>query len=73
MINTLAPNNQQLVSLKFFPDATHGWDHLAGGTFYDPRACKGKGCMNTNIIDEEVTKEGISDLIDFLGKALHSK
>jgi dienelactone hydrolase len=73
MIRSLAPKNQELVSLKFFPNATHGWDHIVSANFYDHRACKGRGCMNTNIVDAEITKEGITDLIEFFRKSMPAK
>jgi uncharacterized protein len=68
MIRLFSPSNQQLLSLKFFPNATHGWDHETVETFFDPRACKGRGCLNTNIPDKDVTQVGLVDYINFLEK-----
>ena len=66
MIKSLSPTNQQLFSLKFFPNATHRWDGPLSASFFDPLACKGRGCVNANIADSAITKEGIEDFLDFL-------
>ena len=73
MIQSLTPSNQQLVTLKFFPNATHGWDHLLNSSFYEPLACKGRGCNNSNVVDDATTQEGIDDLIEFFRKSMPIK
>lgn len=73
MISALQAPVQSLVSLKFFPDATHGWDHKMEATFFEPLACKGRGCMNQNQPDSATTREGIADLLDFLSSRMPAR
>jgi dienelactone hydrolase len=73
MISALQAPVQSLVSLKFFPDATHGWDHKMAATFFEPLACKGRGCMNQNQPDSATTREGIADLLDFLSSRMPAR
>ena len=73
MIGVLTPQARSLVSLKMFVGATHGWDHPLGSTFYEPIACKGRGCQNTNESRPDITQQGIADLIEFLGKSMPAK
>ena len=73
MIKTISPTNQQLFSLKFFPNATHKWDGPVSASFFDPLACKGRGCMNINTADSAITKEGIEDLLVFLANPISIK
>jgi dienelactone hydrolase len=52
-------------SVVVYPDATHGWDQPTA-SFYEPLGCKGRGCMNRNMADKEITAKSIQALIDFL-------
>lgn len=72
MIDLLSPEAKALVSLKVFVGATHGWDHPLGSSFFEPLACKGRGCQNTNESRPDITQQGIVDLIEFLAKAMPS-
>ncbi len=60
---------QPIFSVQLYPEATHGWDQQSA-TFYDRNACNGRGCTNSNEANPTVTRQGISDLIEFFGKAL---
>lgn len=46
--------------------ATHGWDQQKTVTFFEKAACKGKGCVNTNRFDPEVTERVKKDLLRFI-------
>lgn len=70
MIKLFSPEGQKLISLKLFPDATHGWDHQNSESYHEPLACKGRGCTNFNIVNAATTQEGIEDLIDFFNRSM---
>lgn len=48
-----------------YEGATHGWDQQTR-SFYEPGACKGKGCTNHNVSNPGVTAQGMQDLLRFL-------
>ncbi len=52
-------------SIKMYPKATHGWDHGKTYSFQTWSACKGKGCINTNQSNPNVTSEGYKDVLEF--------
>ena len=54
------------VTVRLYPDATHGWDHGRTYSFFEPLACKWQGCRNTNQADPDVTEKAKADLLDFL-------
>ena len=59
---------RKLMSLEFYPNATHGWDHGMNYSFYEPAACKGRGCTNTIRSDSAVTEKAKASLLDFLSR-----
>jgi dienelactone hydrolase len=56
-------------AVTVYPEATHGWDQ-ASAKFFEPIACKGRGCINTNEANADITRQGIADLTAFFGKTL---
>lgn len=52
-------------SIKMYPGATHGWDHGKTYSFQTWAACKGKGCVNTNQSNPNVTAAGYKDVLEF--------
>lgn len=64
-IAEIPPEYRSAFSVKLYPDATHGWDQPAA-EFMEPRACKGRGCMNRNVPNAAVTSQGISELVEFM-------
>jgi dienelactone hydrolase len=70
MVSAIGEGIRPHVSIRLFPGATHGWDHGQTYSFYESVACKGKGCRNTNAYQPETTRQGIKELIEFLGDAL---
>lgn len=52
-------------SVNLYQGATHGWDQ-ASQSFMEPVACKGKGCVNNNVHNPEVTARAKEDLLKFL-------
>lgn len=53
-------------SLVTYQGATHGWDHGRTYSFFTSAACKGKGCVNNNVSNPAVTKQGYQDVLNFL-------
>ncbi|HYD55836.1 MAG TPA: dienelactone hydrolase family protein [Burkholderiales bacterium] len=68
-VGKLPEDARRHFSVQLYPEATHGWDHVRGLTFYEPKACKGRGCNNQNVPDEETTRRSIADLMAFLREA----
>ncbi len=54
-----------------YQGATHGWDQETA-TFFEPIACKGKGCINHNVNNPEVTSRAKKDLLQFLNESLNN-
>ena len=52
-------------SVNLYQGATHGWDQVSQ-SFMEPVACKGKGCVNNNVHNPEVTARAKEDLLKFL-------
>ena len=52
-------------SIQMYPGATHGWDHGRTYSFETSGACKGRGCVNTNRSNPEVTRQGYQDVLNF--------
>jgi len=73
MVGLFHSDVRDLVSLRTFSEATHGWDHPVSETFFDPLACKGRGCTNTNQSNPQVTQDAIVDLIEFLASTMISR
>src|SRR5215470_4021612 len=69
-IDSLPESARKSFSVKVYASATHGWDQRRFATFYEPLACKGRGCNNSNLPDAQVTRQSIKDLIEFLGTAM---
>jgi len=69
-IDSLPESARESFSVKVYASATHGWDQRRSETFYEPLACKGRGCNNSILPDAQVTRQSIGDLIDFLGTAM---
>ena len=69
-IDSLPESARKSFSVKVYASATHGWDQRRSATFYEPLACKGRGCNNSNLPDAQVTRQSIKDLIEFLGTAM---
>lgn len=63
----LIPDSRQraLTSVFVFEQATHGWDHGRTYSFHEPLACAGRGCINTNRFDPEITEQGKRRVADF--------
>ena len=71
LISLLPASHQPAFSVQLYPDATHAWDQRSA-SFYEPSACKGRGCVNTNESNPEVTRQSVKDLVDFFEKTLAS-
>jgi dienelactone hydrolase len=52
-------------SIQMYSGATHGWDHGRTYSFETAAACKGRGCVNTNRSNPEVTRQGYQDVLNF--------
>jgi dienelactone hydrolase len=63
------PDEKQknMTSIVQYENATHGWDQKSKN-FYEPVACKGKGCRNNNVYNKEITEKGIEDAFKFLSQ-----
>jgi len=61
------PDTQQreMTTIVQYQGATHGWDQQSR-SFFEPGACKGKGCTNNNVSNAEVTLKAKQDLLKFL-------
>lgn len=61
------PNQQarESFAIKMYSGATHGWDHGKTYSFQTMAACKGKGCVNTNQSNPNVTATGYKDVLEF--------
>lgn len=66
MVTAMGGDAKDLVSIRLFDGATHGWDHGRTYGFFEPVACKGKGCENVNVSNPEITERGIEEMITFL-------
>jgi len=52
-------------SIQIYPGATHGWDHGRTYSFETAAGCKGRGCVNTNRSNPDVTRQGYQDVLNF--------
>lgn len=70
----LMPDSRQkeLTKVHVFENATHGWDHGQTYSFYEPLACEGRGCTNTNKGDSAITEAGKTMLLDILREQLRT-
>lgn len=57
---------RKLFAVELYPEAKHGWDHGKTYSFFEPIACKGRGCQNTNQSDSELTERVKTNLLEFL-------
>lgn len=65
-ISAIPDERQRSVSRVIqYEGATHGWDQQTR-SFYEPGACKGKGCTNNNVSNPDITVQGMQDLLRFL-------
>ena len=62
---------EQNITLKTYPDATHGWNMLRSVSFYVPYACRGNGCINHMVRNESISNENIKDVTDYFVETLH--
>lgn len=69
-VSSIPASEQKAFSVRVFADATHGWDQTRSADSFDKLACKGRGCDIHNRQNPEATKESISDLIEFMTKAM---
>src|SRR5215470_15411829 len=65
-IDSLPESARKSFSVMVYASATHGWDQRRSETFYEPLACKGRGCNKSILPDAQVTRQSIKDLSDFL-------
>lgn len=66
-VSSLPDERQRRVSsVRTYPGATHGWDHGMTYSFPESVACKGRGCVNTNRFNPQVTSRAKQDLLEFL-------
>jgi len=73
LVEALPPEVRPQITIKLFPEASHGWDHGNTYSFFERVACKGKGCTNTNTSDPAVTLEGIRDLTAFFSQSMPAR
>lgn len=73
MVKAMGVEAKDLISIRLFDGATHGWDHGRTYSFFEPVACKGKGCENRNVSNREITQRGIEEMIAFLRASLGGK
>ena len=59
------PKQRSVSRVVQFEGATHGWDQVSR-SFYEPVACKGRGCTNHNVHNPEVTARGQQEVLRFL-------
>jgi len=68
-VASLPAGQREAFSITLYPEATHGWDQ-AGATFFEPIACKGRGCTNTNEANPQITRQSIAELVGYFSKTL---
>lgn len=68
-VASLPPGAQAAFSVRLYAEATHGWDQRPA-SFYEPIACKGRGCTNINQADAAITRQSIADLVGFMTETL---
>ena len=69
-VSSIPASEQKAFSVRVFADATHDWDRTRSADSFEKLACKGRGCDIHNRQNPEATKESISDLIEFMTKAM---
>lgn len=69
-VQALPETQRRFFSIQMYPNATHGWDQRKSANFYEKLACKGRGCINSNQPNSEITQISIKDLIDFMSANL---
>ena len=69
-LSELAPEVRAHFSLTVYPDATHGWDGVAGGAYYDIGANSGKGGQVEVIADERIARQSREFAVAFFRKSL---
>lgn len=62
------PKDRETFIIEIYEGATHGWDHGRTYSFDAWGACKGRGCINTNEWNPEVTEQGYKDLLQFFSQ-----
>jgi dienelactone hydrolase len=73
MVTAMGEEAKPVISIRLFEGATHGWDHGRTYSFFEDIACKGKGCVNRNVSNPEITQRGIEEMIAFLRANLGGK
>lgn len=61
-----------MTKIHLFENATHGWDHGQTYSFFEPLACEGRGCTNTNRSDPVTTEAGKAMLLNILRDQLRA-
>ena len=70
-LNQLPPQSKALVSLQFYPSATHGWDSPPGRnrTIQDPSANEGKGGPVRFWPDSTIAEDSRAKMVTFFSEA----
>ena len=69
-LSELAPEVRAHFSLTVYAGATHGWDGVAGGAYYDIGANSGKGGSVDVIADARIARQSREFAVAFFTKAL---
>ncbi len=67
----LPEDQRKSVDLRYYPNATHGWDSQRGSyTFNERLACKGRGCNVAVVADADVTEQSARAVVEHFTKHL---
>lgn len=74
MLEALSPEAKKNITLKVYPEATHGWNQIHAKRkplkLWAPFACKGEGCEITLEWNQQVTDLNVKEVTDFFVKNL---
>lgn len=63
-VNALSPSQKDNFEVTVYKEATHGWNQTTQ-SFYERMACKGRGCLNRNVNNPEITARSLTEVTAF--------
>ena len=73
MVAAFGEDGKKHISVRMFTGATHGWDHGRTYSFHEAVACKGRGCVNNNVFQPDITQKGIEEMLEFLSVSMRAR
>jgi dienelactone hydrolase len=68
-VNQIPEDSRKSFEVQTYLEATHGWNQKTR-SFFEPIACKGRGCTNHNVFNPSVTEQSNLVIVNFFVETL---